>query len=146
MLFIVLPITEVWLIVQVARATSWATTFLIVIATGIIGTAMARHQGWKIWGRIRGALGRGELPGDDLLDGFFLLVGGILLITPGLITDSVGFILLIPLTRALIRNYVKMRLKKSIRRGTTRFHFYTTGVASEYDSDIIDVTSEEEDE
>lgn len=142
-LFIVLPILELWLIFRLAGATSWGFTFLVVIGTGIIGTAMAKSQGWKIWKQISLSLNRGEMPGNILLDGLLLLIGGILLVTPGLITDSIGFLLLIPFTRTMIRTHIKKRLKRSMSRGATRFGFYSNVPPHPYREDAIDVEWEE---
>ena len=142
-LFIVLPILEMWLIVKLAGATSWGMTFLVVLGTGILGSAMARRQGWKIWRRINEALKRGEIPAQHLLDGLLLLIGGVLLITPGLITDTVGFLLLIPFTRALIREHVKKWFKHSIQQGTTRFYYHSEPEIYD-DEDVIDVEWEEQ--
>jgi len=145
LLFIVLPIVEMWLIFKLASLTSWGFTFLVVIVTGVIGTTMARRQGWKISRRIRKALNRGELPADALLDGLLLLVGGLLLITPGLLTDCAGFLLLIPFTRTLISNHIREILKKSIQQGTTHFTYQSSHMPPRED-DVIDVEWEEEED
>lgn len=147
-LFIGLPLLELYLIVQLADATSWLFAFFLVIGTGVVGSAMAKSQGWSIWRKIRTSLDRGELPGNELLEGFLLLIGGVLLITPGILTDATGFILLIPPTRILIRNYIKKRLKESIKTGTTRFFMHTENYQRPrcYEEDIIDVDWEEADE
>ena len=146
-LFIGLPLLELYLIVQVADATSWLFAILLVIATGVIGSAMAKTQGWAIWGKIRTSLDRGELPGNELLEGFLLLIGGVLLITPGILTDATGFILLIPPTRILIRDYIKLRLKESVKTGATRFFMHTENYQRPryYEEDVIDVEWEESD-
>ena len=145
-LFILLPILELWLIVQIAHATSWAATILIVLGTGILGTMMTRRQGLKIWRRIQQALHRGEIPGNDLLDGLLLLVGGILLITPGLVTDTIGLFLLVPFTRVLVRSYLKKRFQHSLAQKTSRFSFYSSVYPPppNGDNDIIDAEWEEE--
>jgi UPF0716 protein FxsA len=142
-LFIVLPLLELWLIFRLAGATSWGVTFLVVIGTGVLGTAMAKRQGWKIWKQISQHLSRGEMPGDILLDGILLMVGGILLITPGLITDCIGFLILIPFTRTLIRNHVKKRLSRAVNRGALRFTFYSNTPPHSPREDAIDVEWEE---
>ncbi|MBN1903139.1 FxsA family protein [Candidatus Sumerlaeota bacterium] len=141
--FIVLPVLELWLIFKLAHATSWGFTFLVVIGTGILGTTMAKRQGWKIWTQINERLQRGEMPGDILLDGLLLLIGGILLITPGLITDTVGFLLLIPLTRSLFRQYIGKRIERAVKRGAMRFSFYSNATPPPYREDAVDVEWEE---
>jgi UPF0716 protein FxsA len=143
-LFIVLPIVEVWLIIQLAHVTSWTTTILIVLGTGAIGAIMVRRQGFKIWLKIQEALKRGELPGDYLLDGLLLLIGGLLLITPGLMTDTIGFLLLVPFMRSLVRILLKKWLKRSRLQGSGHFTFYSVASPPDAENEIIDVDWEEE--
>jgi len=143
-LFIVLPLLELWLIFLLANATSWGFTFLVVLGTGFLGTMMARRQGFKIWRKIQSKLSHGEIPGDILLDGLLLLVGGVLLITPGIITDVLGFILLIPFTRSLVRDYLKARFKRSIKTGATHFSYYSAPRSAYPEEDVIDVEWEEQ--
>jgi len=143
-LFIVLPIVELWLIIRLAHVTSWTMTIVVVLGTGVIGVIMAKRQGFKIWLKIQEALNRGELPGDYLLDGFLILIGGLLLITPGLITDTIGFLLLIPFMRSLFRNLLKKWFKRSLIRGTRHFTFYSATYPPDKEDEIIDVDWEEE--
>ncbi len=147
MIFIVLPIVEVWLIIRLAHATSWATTICIVLGAGVIGAIMAKRQGLKIWRKIQEALNRGELPGDQLLDGLLILLGGLLLIFPGLITDVIGLLLLIPFLRSLVRILLKKWFKHSLAHGEARMTVYTNythTVSPDAENEIIDVDWEEE--
>jgi UPF0716 protein FxsA len=147
LLFIFLPLLELFIIFRVSQIVSFPVTLIIIIGTGILGSAMARSQGWRIWGRISNSLNRGELPGNDLIEAFLLLIGGVLLITPGLLTDSFGFLLLIPASRRLIRDYIKVRFMESIKNGTSNFHFHPfSSENQERDDDVIDVEWEEENE
>jgi len=109
-LFIVLPFVELYLLFKLAGATSAEVALGIVIGTGILGGILARSQGLAVLRRLRNDLRQGKLPADALLDGAFVLVGGVLLLTPGMITDTVGFVLLIPPTRALLKKLLKKKL------------------------------------
>ena len=109
-LFIVLPFIELYLLFKLAGATSAEVALGIVIGTGILGGILARSQGLAVLRRLRNDLRQGKLPADALFDGAFVLVGGVLLLTPGMITDTVGFVLLIPPTRALLKKLLKKKL------------------------------------
>ncbi len=145
-LFIAVPVFELWLIFRLAALTSWPFTLLVVIGTGILGTAMAKSQGFYIWKRIRESLGRGEIPGNDMIDGVLLLVGGILLITPGIMTDAVGLLMLLPPIRTLVREYLKRRFRGSIRLHTPGFPPNGFQGYKENHGDVVDVEWEEADD
>ena len=114
LLFIVLPFVELYLLFHLADATSPLTALIIIIVTGILGGILARSQGLIVIRRLRQDLHQGKLPADSLFDGALVLVGGVLLITPGIITDAVGFVLLIPPTRKLIKKTIRKRIKAKI--------------------------------
>ena len=81
-------------------------TLALVVATGIIGSYLVKEQGWRIWYDIQTELKEGRFPADKLIDGLLLVVAGVILIAPGLLTDTAGFVLLIPTSR----NYFKQKL------------------------------------
>ncbi|MFO7849122.1 MAG: FxsA family protein, partial [Spirochaetia bacterium] len=96
-------------------------TVLIVVGTGILGAWLARSQGFTVWLRIQREMNMGVFPADDMLDGLLIFFAGAVLITPGVMTDVLGFIFLIPLTRAKIRQWVKRRLQRMNERGSVTF-------------------------
>lgn len=103
-LFIVIPTIEITLLVLLGHVTdSWLMPILIVVGTGILGAALSRWQGAGVYWRIQSELRAGKLPTTSLLDGFLILVAGLLLITPGVLSDLVGISLLIPPIRLLYR-------------------------------------------
>jgi UPF0716 protein FxsA len=115
LLLTLVPLIELFLLVRLTQL--WGSFYLtvgIVAGTGLLGAVLARHEGARVWRRANERLARGELPADGLLDGVLILLAGALLITPGLLTDGVGFLLLIPPTRALVRGAVKRRLRMRI--------------------------------
>jgi len=111
-LFIGLPLLELYLLFKLAGATSVWVALGIVIVTGVVGGSFAKHEGAQVLRDVFASIARGELPVDALLDGALVLVGGVMLITPGLITDAVGLLFVIPATRRCIRNFIKQRLRR----------------------------------
>lgn len=102
-LFLLLPIAEIYVIIQVGGAIGIIPTLAILILDGFVGAALARSQGRTAWERFNRALAEGRVPAHETFDGAMIILGGALLLTPGFITDVVGFCLLIPPTRAIVR-------------------------------------------
>ncbi len=101
-LFTVLPFVELFLLLEVGGRVGALPTLGLVIATGVLGAALARAQGFAALQRIQREMAEGRMPAGALLEGVLILVAGILLITPGVLTDSVGLLLLFPPGRALV--------------------------------------------
>ena len=120
LLFVVIPLVELALLFQVHTLVGGWWTFLLVLLTGAIGSWLARREGLRCWDRVRQKLEAGELPGDPLIDAVMILVAGVLLVTPGVLTDLLGFALLLP----AFRRVIKRRLR---RRFQARVKMYTTG-------------------
>jgi UPF0716 protein FxsA len=102
-IFIVLPIAELYVIIQVGEAIGAIPTIAILILDSIVGAWLWRHQGRAAWRRFNAALQEGRVPAREVLDGTLVIFGGALLITPGFISDVVGIFLLLPPTRAVVR-------------------------------------------
>ena len=111
LLGILIPATELFLLVVISNTWGVGWTFGLIICTGVLGAFLWRRQGLGAWGRIRSGLGRGESPGNALMDGAMIFFAGGLLLTPGLITDLSGFALLIPFSRNCIKRWVFHWLK-----------------------------------
>lgn len=101
-LFVVLPLVELVLLLRIGQAIDWPATIGLVLVTGLVGSALARWQGTKALREIQTQLASGQLPGKALFDGALILVAGAVLITPGVITDAFGFLLLLPPVRSLL--------------------------------------------
>jgi UPF0716 protein FxsA len=99
LLFLAIPIVEIYFLILVGRWIGALPTVLIVILTAAAGAALARHQGFATLQRVQMTLARGEMPAQELLEGVILLFGALLLLTPGFITDLAGFVCLIPASR-----------------------------------------------
>ena len=122
LIFILVPIAEIAIFIWVGEQIGIAATIAIVIVTAILGTALLRRQGLSAAYRVQEALDRGEVPIDPVVDGVCLLLAGAFLLTPGLLTDAVGFLLFIPEVR---RHLARAAVKALIRRGNVRV--YTSG-------------------
>ena len=109
LLFILMPIVEIAVLIQVGSAIGALSTIAIVVLTAILGTVMLRQQGLSTLARARQRLDAGEMPALQLVEGLLLLVGGVLLLTPGFVTDAIGFACLIPFTRRWLANRVASR-------------------------------------
>jgi UPF0716 protein FxsA len=122
--FTLFPLLELFILIKLIQATSWVFTVCLVLGTGLVGATMAKIQGLATWRRIGWNLRQGIVPADELLNGLLIFLGGVLLITPGLITDCIGFCTLIPITRGLMREWIKVRFTKAVQSGHTTLFFH----------------------
>ncbi|PSQ95721.1 MAG: hypothetical protein BRD55_08785 [Bacteroidetes bacterium SW_9_63_38] len=123
LLFLLTPAVELGMLIQVDRLIGFPATIGLIVATGIVGSYLARREGLNTWHRLNERLNRGDLPGTELIDGVIILVAGALLVTPGVLTDAVGFLGLLPPTRALIRRLLMRRLKSKVEEGSLQMQF-----------------------
>ena len=115
LLFIIIPLVELYLIIKVGGYIGAFWTVMIVIGTAVVGVNLLRMQGFNTLQRAQQNMAQGAMPAMEMMEGIVLAVGGALLITPGFLTDTLGFICLIPITRqALIRAVIK--------RGSVQMH------------------------
>ena len=112
--FIVVPILELVLFVYVERSIGLGRLVLGIIITAIAGAFLVRHQGFSVWRRLQTDLASGALPGRQLVHGALVLVGGALLLTPGFLTDAVGFALMVPFVREGLRRLGVRLLKPRV--------------------------------
>ena len=122
LLFTIVPITELALLIKIGQIWGLRNTLLLVILTGILGAILLKIQGISILRRINNELGQGIIPSDALFDGLFIFCGGLFLITPGVLTDLLGLLLLLPFTRKLFKYWVKQKIKNEIAQGRV-IHF-----------------------
>ena len=115
MLFVLLPLVELALLLFITdKFESWLATLALVILTGVVGAWLARREGLNCYRRVQQQVAQGQLPADSLLDGLMILIAGALLVTPGIITDTVGFALLVPRIRQTVRQQIVERIKARI--------------------------------
>lgn len=122
--FTAIPFIELFLLFKIAEITSAFTTLAIIILTGILGAYLAKTQGILVFNQIKLDINSGILPKDALINGLCVLIGGILLLTPGVLTDIVGFSLIIPLSRLIYAKHIKDFIKDK---------FLTTIHTNDYD-------------
>ncbi|MFP3959925.1 MAG: FxsA family protein [Spirochaetaceae bacterium] len=121
LLFTAVPIVELYILIRIGNLIGALPTIGIVLVTGIAGAGLARRQGARVWLEIQSQMQQGVFPADSLIDGLLLVVAGAVLITPGVLTDILGFAILIPVTRIPIRNWVRARLSRMMDRGTIHY-------------------------
>src|SRR3954451_769865 len=102
-LFIVVPLVEIYVIIQVGQAIGAWWTILLLVLDSIFGSWLIRHEGGRAWRALREALDSGRMPAKELADGALILVGGTLMLAPGFVTDAFGILMILPLTRPLWR-------------------------------------------
>lgn len=149
----VLPILEILVIIQVGQVIGPWWTVALLVADSVLGALLLRHEGARAWRAFRQALEEGRWPGDEVAQGALVIVGGTLLLTPGFITDIIGFLLLIPLSRRLVSSTLRSRSRTRVvggpgagdprdadpRRGRGR----STGQPGVFDVEVVEVRRED---
>ena len=107
LLFIVVPIAELYVIIQVGQWIGVVPTLILLLADAVLGSLLLKHEGRSAWRRFNEALAARRFPGKEVADGVLIVIGGTLLLTPGFITDIFGLFLLLPPTRAIARRVLK---------------------------------------
>ncbi|HVQ57889.1 MAG TPA: FxsA family protein [Solirubrobacterales bacterium] len=107
LLFIVVPIAELYVIIQVGQWIGVVPTLILLLADALLGSMLLKHEGRSAWRRFNEALAARRFPGKEVADGVLIVIGGTLLLTPGFITDIFGLFLLVPPTRAIARRVLK---------------------------------------
>ena len=120
-LFIGVPLLEVLILIKLGEVMGFWNTILLVIGTGVVGAYLAKLYGLTIWYQIQQDLQMGQMPADKLMDGLLVLVGGIVLLTPGLLTDILGLALLFPGTRYFFKQWLRERLTVMAQNQNTNF-------------------------
>ena len=107
--FTIIPVLEIYLLIKLGTFLGALNTVIIVILTGIIGAYLAKLEGLHTMTKVREALNRGEMPAEGMLDALLILVAGIVLLTPGFLTDISGLLMLIPQTRMLFKRWLRKK-------------------------------------
>lgn len=123
LLFISVPLIEVLILIKLGSLFGFWPTIFLVIGTGILGAYLAKLYGLTIWYKIQQDLNAGLMPADKLVDGLLILIGGIVLLTPGLLTDILGIMLLIPFTRNYFKKFAKKKFNKMSQGQTSNIYW-----------------------
>ena len=122
--FTIIPVVELYLLIEVGSLIGPFNTLALVVLTGFAGAYLARIQGTQTMFRVRSSLQQGNMPAEDLVDALLIFAAGIVLLTPGFITDLAGLLVLLPVTRIHIKRFVKERFNKWIKDQDVRFTMY----------------------
>ncbi len=121
LLFIGVPLLEVSILIKLGAEIGFWPTILIQVVTGVVGASLARFEGLRVWTGIQDSLGKGEVPAEKMLDGLMILAAGLVLLTPGLLSDALGLFLLFPWTRSLFKHYMRRRFTRMAQHRRTGF-------------------------
>ena len=119
--FTVMPLLELFFLIRAGQFIGLWNTIGVVLVTGVLGAAFARSQGQAIWRQVNEKLAKGEMPADTLFHGFLVFAGGLLLVTPGFVTDFIGLSMVMPGPRHFLMRMLKRELEKRIRTGQVNF-------------------------
>jgi UPF0716 protein FxsA len=117
LLFIVVPVVELALLIQLGQVVGLPATLALIIFTGALGAFLARRQGLAVVGKVRGEMSDGRIPAGPIVDGVIILLAAAVLMTPGVLTDLLGFLCLIPAFRTWLKGRLKRRFEGAVRRG-----------------------------
>ena len=120
LLFVVVPLLELAFLIQMGRIVGFWPTIALVVFTGLTGAWLARTEGLRTMWKLRDDVANGRVPGQAIMDGMAVLAGGTLLLTPGILTDVIGFGLLFPTTRHAMQKRIMARLERSIQEGAVQ--------------------------
>jgi UPF0716 protein FxsA len=119
LIFIVVPIAEIYVLLQIGHAIGFLPTIALLILDSVLGSWLMRSQGRAAWLRFNRALAEGRVPGREVIDGVLVIFGGALLLTPGFLTDILGLVLLLPPTRAIVRQVLVRRFGERLMSSAT---------------------------
>lgn len=124
-IFLIIPVMELYLLIKIGGMIGALNTVLIILTTASLGAYLAKSQGLRVLREIQEATSMGYMPGNELLHGFFVLVGSFALITPGFLTDIIGLSMLIPQIRGIYVEMAKGVIRKKIQNGQWQMRMYT---------------------
>ena len=114
-IFIIVPLLELALLIEVGKYLGVWNTIALVLVTAVAGAMMMQLEGLRVWNNLQQDLMSMQMPTDNIINGVLILIGGIVLLTPGIITDIIGITLLLPFTRVVYRNILKRKFEHKVR-------------------------------
>lgn len=124
LLFTIVPLVELYILIKIGGYIGGLNTVLLVVLTAALGAWLARLEGLRTLKQIQSSLSQGQIPAEELIDGVLILVGGILLITPGVLTDLFALVLLFPFTRMHFKRWLRRRFDRMVASGNVRLHYH----------------------
>ncbi|NIO11836.1 MAG: FxsA family protein [Deltaproteobacteria bacterium] len=123
LLFTLVPLTELYILLEIGAYLGAANTILLIIFTGILGAYLARLEGIRTIHQISQTLATGTVPAEELMDAVLIFVAGVVLVTPGVITDVAGFLLLIPQTRNIFKRWLRRKFDRMVAEGNFQVRY-----------------------
>jgi len=127
LLFTLVPVIELWLLMRVGSVIGFFPTVGIILFTGVVGAWMARIQGLSVISNLNTSVAQGKVPGKELVNAVLVFVGGALLLTPGFVTDILGFSMIMPGTRDLISAFLIKYFSNKAQNGDVKFSYHSSG-------------------
>ena len=121
LLFIVVPVVELALLIQLGKVVGLLPTLALIVFTGALGALLARRQGLAVIGKVRAEMAGGRIPAGPIVDGVIILLAAAVLMTPGVLTDLAGFLCLVPAFRGWLKRVLKRRFERAVERGDAAF-------------------------
>ena len=115
--FILIPVVELFLLIEIGRRIGTLPTLLLIVATGVMGAWLVRLQGLSVLRRVQAEMAVGRMPAGAMVDGIIILIAGVVLMTPGVLTDAFGFACLVPAVRSAFKGWLRRRLENTVKRG-----------------------------
>ncbi|PYI57060.1 FxsA family protein [Paenibacillus flagellatus] len=122
-LFIVVPALEIWAIVEIGQRIGGWQTFGLLLLTGFVGAYVSKREAAKVWAEAQRQLSMGQMPTQSILDGICIFAGGLMLMSPGFLSDIAGIVLLLPFTRPLLRGVLASWIRRKLANGQSFFFF-----------------------
>jgi UPF0716 protein FxsA len=123
-LFVLVPLLELYILIKIGGTLGAFQTVALVVFTALLGVVLVRFEGLKTLQQIRQSLSQGIVPAEEMVDGVLIFVGGILLITPGVLTDLFALVLLIPYSRTIFKRWLRRRFDRMVAAGNVRLQYY----------------------
>lgn len=123
LLFTIVPLAELYFLIKIGGYLGALNTILLLLATGFIGAALVRLEGLRTIRQIADTLSQGAVPAEEMIDGLLIFAAGVLLLTPGVLTDITALFLLVPFTRTLFKRWLRKKFDRMVASGDIRLQF-----------------------
>ena len=137
-LFLIIPIIEIYFLIKVGEVIGALPTIILVVLTAVIGAGLLRQQGLSTRARLQQNISQGKIPAQEMLEGVILAVGGALLMTPGFVTDTIGFLCLLPFSRQYIASNIMKRSAMSVGATMGGFGGGSRGQPGASDAEVVE--------
>ncbi len=123
LLFTIVPLIELYFLIKIGSAIGALNTIILILGTAILGSILVRWQGLKTMQQIMSQLSQNKIPAEEMVDAVLIFVGGVMLITPGVLTDFLALFLVFPYTRTLFKRWLRRKFDRMVASGNVRLNF-----------------------